>query len=167
MSKIDGPGNGRGKWAQPAVPHRGWQCVNVEDLGEPSQICEMCEVMEIRYVQYMHHPSFPQILGCGLVCAGHMEGDLTGAEGRDKALRSNARKRRDFPKRKTWYLNKNGNPQIKEGRFRITIFTTPAGFWKGVVNDAVKNRSFFTRDRFQSLDEAKRAAFDTLVIAQS
>lgn len=166
MSNIDGPGNGRGKWAQVGVPHKGWTCVNVEDLGEPSQICQMCEVMEIRYVQYMQHPSYPQILGCGLVCAGHMEGNLFRAENRDKALKSNARKRRAFPKRKTWYFNRNGNPQIKEGRFRVTMFKTPAGFWKGVVNDISNNQSYFTRDIFVSLDDAKGAAFDTLVVAQ-
>jgi hypothetical protein len=39
---------GTGKWAQPGVPHRGWTCINVEDLGEPLHTCEMCEVMVVR-----------------------------------------------------------------------------------------------------------------------
>lgn len=25
----------RGKWSQARVAHRGWQCVDIEDLGEP------------------------------------------------------------------------------------------------------------------------------------
>lgn len=166
MSELEGPGSGRGKWAQPGVPHKGWQCINVEDLGEPSQICEMCEVMEIRFVQYMAHPLYPHVLGCGSGCAGHMETNMVAAQQRDKSLKSGARKRRDFPMRKTWRLNRNGNPQIKEGRFRITMFRTPAGFWKGVVYDRVGERTLFTREKFETLDDAKRAAFDTLVVAK-
>jgi hypothetical protein len=43
----------RGKWSQPGVPHKGWVCVDIEDLGEPSLTCEMCESQNIRYVHYM------------------------------------------------------------------------------------------------------------------
>jgi hypothetical protein len=32
-----------GKWAQTGVPHKGWHCVGVEDLGAPEETCEMCE----------------------------------------------------------------------------------------------------------------------------
>lgn len=32
-----------GEWAQCGVPHKGWTCVDIEDLGEPSAVCEMCE----------------------------------------------------------------------------------------------------------------------------
>jgi len=39
-----------GKWSQAGVPHRGWTCVDIDDLGEPSATCEMCETQEIRYV---------------------------------------------------------------------------------------------------------------------
>jgi hypothetical protein len=33
-----------GKWALPGVPHKGWTCASIDDLGEPSHVCEMCEV---------------------------------------------------------------------------------------------------------------------------
>jgi hypothetical protein len=39
-----------GKWSQLGVPHRGWHCVDVEDLGEPSQLCQMCEGVDVRYI---------------------------------------------------------------------------------------------------------------------
>jgi hypothetical protein len=26
----------RGKWSMPSVPHKGWHCVDIEDLGEPN-----------------------------------------------------------------------------------------------------------------------------------
>lgn len=50
---------GRGKWSQRDVPHKGWTCVRVDDLGEPSVTCEMCEFQAIRYVHHMSHPEYP------------------------------------------------------------------------------------------------------------
>lgn len=26
----------RGKWSKAGVPHKGWHCVDIEDLGEPA-----------------------------------------------------------------------------------------------------------------------------------
>ncbi len=54
-----------GKWSQLGVPHRGWTCVLVDDLGDLGSICEMCEVQEIRYVHHMQHPNYPdELAGC-------------------------------------------------------------------------------------------------------
>lgn len=36
----------RGKWSEATVPHKGWSCVGVDDLEEPSQVCEMCESVD-------------------------------------------------------------------------------------------------------------------------
>lgn len=69
-----------GKWIEPGVPHKGWQCTGIEDLGEPAATCEMCEVMPIRYVHTMAHDDYPGELGCGCICAGHMEEDPVGAQ---------------------------------------------------------------------------------------
>ena len=46
-----------GKWAQPGVPHKGWTRVDIEDLGEPSEVCAMREIQEIRYVHHMQPPA--------------------------------------------------------------------------------------------------------------
>lgn len=67
---------GRGKWSQPGLPHRGWHCVDIEDLGEPQVECEMCESQTIRFVHHMEHPDYSQVLEVGCICAGHMEGML-------------------------------------------------------------------------------------------
>jgi hypothetical protein len=56
-----------GKWEIPGVPHRGWTCVDVEDLGAPDAGCEMCEVMEIRYVHYMQRPTYAEELAVGCI----------------------------------------------------------------------------------------------------
>ena len=45
-----------GLWRDPAIPKAGWECIAVNDQGEPSDICEMCQVAEIRYVHVMVHP---------------------------------------------------------------------------------------------------------------
>jgi hypothetical protein len=33
----------RGKWSDPEIPRKGWECIDFEDLDEPSDTCEMCE----------------------------------------------------------------------------------------------------------------------------
>ena len=79
-----GETRGSGKWGRPGVPQKGWTCVGIEDLEEPSAVCEMCETQEIRYVHYMEHSHYPDQLGVGCVCAGHMEEDYEGARRRDR-----------------------------------------------------------------------------------
>jgi hypothetical protein len=64
-----------GKWSEAGVPKKGWSCVGVEDLGEPSQLCEMCESVTIRYVHYMEHDQTTESLAVGCVCAEYMEED--------------------------------------------------------------------------------------------
>lgn len=97
---LEGPSGGFGKWSEAGVPHRGWSCVDIEDLGAPDHICEMCERQEVRYVHHMQHPDYPNVLRCGCICAGHMEEDLARAHRRETTLRSAARRRRTWPDRK-------------------------------------------------------------------
>ena len=47
-----------GKWSEQGVPHKGWRCIDVEDLGEFDSVCEMCDTQEIRYVHYMQHSDY-------------------------------------------------------------------------------------------------------------
>jgi hypothetical protein len=60
-----------GKWSEPGVPHKGWVCLGVDDLG-PGELmtCQMCMVAQIRYVHAMVHDDYPEKLLCGCVCAG-------------------------------------------------------------------------------------------------
>jgi hypothetical protein len=69
------------------MPHTGWTCVSIEDLGEPSETCEMCEHAEIRFVHVMSNPRWPQMLRCGYHCAGRMEEDFIGPAAREAALK--------------------------------------------------------------------------------
>jgi hypothetical protein len=77
---------GTGKWSLSEVPHRGWMCVNAEDLEEDRMICEMCESQEIRYVHHMEHPEYSEVLKVGRTCAARMEEDLVTAKKRETIL---------------------------------------------------------------------------------
>lgn len=71
-----------GKWSIPGVPHKGWTCTSVEDLGAPDETCEVCETRDIRYVHHMQHPDYPESLAVGCICADHMENDYEGPRSR-------------------------------------------------------------------------------------
>lgn len=156
---VDGPG--KGKWSQAGVPHRGWICVNVEDLGAPDTMCEMCERQEIRYVHYMTHPNYPGELACGCICAGYMEEDHEGAKRREAGLRSAARRRRAWPDLVAWKLTEKGNWTIRKYGYRVTVFRK-AEKWSAVVNHAVTGYKRFALKLYDSLYAAKLAAFDAL-----
>ena len=67
-----------GKWSEQGVPHKGWRCIDVEDLGEFDSVCEMCDTQEIRYVHYMQHSDYEDDdantwRGCQINCvSGHV-----------------------------------------------------------------------------------------------
>lgn len=75
----------------------------------PSLRCEMCESQDIRYVHYMAHPSYPEVLGVGCICGGHMEGDLAASRHREAGMKSRSAKRRRWLSR-AWKTSQNGNP---------------------------------------------------------
>jgi len=70
---------GTGKWKKSGVPHKGWQCIHMEDLGDVIGVCEMCEYKSIRYVHHMKHPEYSKTIGAGCRCAGNMEKDYANA----------------------------------------------------------------------------------------
>jgi hypothetical protein len=151
-----------GKWLLPGVPHRGWTCTDVEDLEEPSATCEMCEVMTIRFVHTMEHPDYPKPLGCGCVCAGHMEEDYAAAEAREREMRNRASRRARFPRLRRWHATRNGNEAIEtRDRFRVIIFARD-GSWSGLVEDLDTGAKVFARRRYDNPNAVKLAAFDTM-----
>lgn len=148
----------RGKWSVAGVPHRGWQCVEIEDLGEPEVECEMCESQTIRYVHHMMHADYPHILAVGCVCAGHMEGNLTAAINREASMKSRAAKRKRWTSR-IWKTSANGNPTIKADGFRITVYKRNNG-WGATVAELTTGIVQHARRNYVSANAAKLAAFD-------
>jgi hypothetical protein len=135
--------------------------VDVEDLGEPSATCEMCETQEIRYVHYMEHPSYPTPLGCGCVCAGHMEDNYEGARLREKSLRNSSARRQRWLTR-DWRTSRSGNPFLNADGYNIVVY--PAGHgWGFRVTNRASNDVVPSRLPLPTLDAAKLRAFDAMV----
>ena len=85
-----------GKWSQPGVPHHGWTCIGMEDLGSPSATCEMCESVTIRYVVYDAAPRVSLSARCGMrVCREHGGGLQPTPRLREQTLKTTARKTRE------------------------------------------------------------------------
>ncbi len=75
-------------WKRNDVPHEGWTCEGVIDLGALVGTCRMCGKQIIRYVHVMRHPEYPRTIGAGCVCAGRMEGDPEAARLRENAFKN-------------------------------------------------------------------------------
>lgn len=152
--------NRRGKWSVAGVPHRGWVCVDIEDLGEPSTECEMCEAQTIRYVHYMEHPNYPQVLQVGCVCAGHMEGNVAASREREATMRSRAGKRSRWLTRR-WKSSAKGNPNLKADGFRVTVYPRAAG-WAFTLASETTGEVYHARRNYSDHIAAKLAAFDSI-----
>lgn len=160
---------GTGKWAQAGVPHRGWTCIGIEDLGEPSAICEMCETQEIRFVHYMTHPDCTAEIAAGCICAGRMEENYEGARNREAILRSAAGKKRRWLDRK-WKVSRAGNPYINANGYNVVVFptgtpTTPS--WGFRVTNQETESYVTSRKLLPTEDAAKLRAFDAIVWMQN
>lgn len=154
-----------GKWSRAGVPRKGWVCVGVEDLGDPSEQCEMCETQDIRYVHLMEHPNYPEILSCGCICAGKMEDDYLGAREREADVKNAARRRARWLIRK-WKLSEAGQHYLKTDGFHIVVFQK-AGSWSGKITQLSTGSVTNARKRYSTQDRAKLAAFDGMIWLKS
>lgn len=157
----------RGKWSQPGVPHRGWSCAGIEDLGEPSATCEMCEAVQIRYAHHMEHADYPDLLAVGCVCAEHMEDDYVRPREREAKLKKAVRRRASWAKR-SWNLSPRGTVYLNTEGFNLQVFQVsgkPSGWRIAVVNWGTSHRQE-GRKIYTSSEDAKRAALDALLWAK-
>lgn len=153
-----------GKWKQRGVPHKGWVCESVEDLGSPDQICEMCEVREIRYVHYMSHPDYPDNLGVGSVCAQNMEEDYEAPQERERILRNAASRRARWVSRR-WRVSRSGNDFLNTRGYNIVIYESGARYGFRIKHITTGMTRFSART-YPTIERAKLAAFDGLVLLQ-
>lgn len=142
-------------WKRDDVPHSGWACTGITDLGEPADICEMCGHQIIRYVHHMIHPNY-RPLSAGCICAGKMEGDIEAARKRERELRNRAARKENFQKRK-WKRSKNGNAYLKIKDHLIVLYKLSEGSkWKYAID------SKFRDELYKSRESAIEAAFNAL-----
>lgn len=152
-----------GKWSRSGIPHKGWTCIDIEDLGSPSQICEMCEHQEIRYVHYMQHSEYQETLECGCDCAGKMEENSAAATHRENKMKNRAARRKNWPLLKSWRMSAKGNATIRKDGYRITVFKKPDGSFGAVISNTTSGYEKFARRRYETEEAAKFASFDVLM----
>lgn len=144
-------------WDQLGVPHKGWRCVNVIDMEEAIETCEMCGHENIRYVHYMQNHDYPEELGVGCVCAEKMTGDYVNPKLKEKRLKSRAGRKARWLSRK-WKTSRNGNPYLKVDGVHIVIFVFKHGWKKGKfgykVDDIWGDRAY------ETVEETQLASFD-------
>jgi hypothetical protein len=147
-----------GKWSNPGVPHKGWTCVEIEDLGDRALVCQMCESQEIRFVHYMTHTDYAGELACGCHCAAKMEENPTAAPMRERRLKSRARRKKAWPNLQAWRRSEKGNLTIVKQGFRATVFETATGGYRAVVSKGDFKR--FSRRTFPTEIAAQLASFE-------
>lgn len=147
-----------GKWG--VLPSKGWSCVAIEDLEEPSETCEMCEVATIRYVHLMTHPDYDGELRCGCICAGKMEGDEDRAAARETEFKSREVRRRNWTRRQ-WRTSASGNSFINVNGFNIVVFPRD-DHWAGRIEDRATGEVLFSKRKYLHENAAKLAAFDAM-----
>lgn len=151
-----------GKWAQAGVPHKGWRCVDIEELEQQEHLCEMCEARLVRFVHVMENDRFDGALRVGCVCAGHMEGDIEGARSREASFK-NSRSRRSRWLSRSWRTSAAGNPYLNTNDgFNVVVYRQGAA-WGARVEHRTSGFSRSSRQRHSTADAAKLAAFDAMV----
>lgn len=84
------------RWDKADIPHKGWQYVGMEDLGEdvypgdpiPYEQCEMCGKEKIRYVHLLKHPDYDGEIRVGCDCASKMLCDYVTPQDRERNLKN-------------------------------------------------------------------------------
>lgn len=134
-------------WKRDEVPHSGWSCNGVSDLGAPVGICEMCGYQIIRYAHHMEHPQYRSLIA-GCVCAGRMEGDITRAKQREAEFKNRQARRISFFGRK-WKNSKKGNEYLKIDDHVIVLYhnTKNADHWKYAIDNQFCRNAYATRER--------------------
>ena len=151
-----------GRWSRAGVPHTGWTCVGVEDLGSLAAVCEMCEHQEIRYVHRMSHADYPDEMAVGCVCASRMERDPEMPARRERGLRNTTNRRSRWLQR-AWRISAQGNEYVNTDGMNIAIFRRTGGSWGARLADRVIERKAMFIGPYGSADEAKLAAFDAMI----
>jgi len=144
-------------WKRAEVPHSGWSCEDVIDLGQPVGTCGMCGYQIIRYVHMMRHPNYHRTIGAGCVCAGNMEGDPLESEKREREFKNLQNRRSNFIKRQ-WKKSRKGNLYLKlMGR---TLVLLPDKYREGCWSYSIDGE---ISPYYPSMEEAKLASFDDVI----
>lgn len=143
-------------WKRDDVPHEGWVCTGIIDLGEPVGVCRMCGHQIIRYVHIMKHPDYHRTIGAGCVCAGRMEGNPEAARERENAFKNRQSRRETFI-HSALKKSRNGNEYLKHKGEVVTVL--PDRYKPGQFKSVVRGQYSMS---FPTKEDALAAAFDII-----
>ncbi len=143
-------------WKRNDVPHEGWVCTGIIDLGEPVGTCRMCGHQIIRYVHIMKHPAYYRTIGAGCVCAGRMEGNPDAARERENAFKNRQARRETFL-RMPLKRSRNGHEYLKYKGEIITVLEDK--FKKGQYKTVLRNKYSIS---YPTKEEALADAYDII-----
>lgn len=158
-----------GLWNAPGVPHKGWICTSVEDLEQPSAICQMCLAAEIRYAHCMKHQDYPQKLMVGCICAEHMAEGYDG-KAAEKVVRTRSRRLAAWSAA-NWKESKSGSSIYRKtgDGFVVIVFWNDHSYRRPIRGDygyCIKRNgceeALDVDGDFYTEEEAKREAFASL-----
>jgi len=116
--------------------------------------------MHIRYVHRMSHGSYPDELGCGCICAGHMEENRANAQARERFM-TNVGGRRNNWLTRAWRTSRKGNSFLNTDGCNIVVFESGSGWGYNIEHEETERT--FKRAGFRAQRDAKLAAFDKLI----
>lgn len=145
-------------------PHKGWELVDVIDLGEycysadeiEYESCEFCGHEQIRYVHVISHSEYNRHVRVGCDCAEQLTTDYVNPKARETFLRRKATRRKNFIKHE-WKMSSNGNYTLKYKGKSVTAINRSSGW--GVVFDG-KWVWKFKGKSIPDFDTARLAAFE-------
>lgn len=159
-------------WDKEGIPHKGWTCDEMIDLGEDAEDidfdtrkaefyeqCEMCSQEGIRYIHIMKHPQYNGQLRVGRICAEKMENDYIVPKERERELINRHNRKINFLK-KEWKFNKNNNLVLKYKGKYITIMKSK--YHKDEYGIAYDGNYIwnYKNNKIKDIKTAKLAAFD-------
>jgi hypothetical protein len=160
-------------WDQKDVPHKGWICIEMIDLGEDLEDldaesrqdyyeqCQMCSREGIRYVHVMEHENYSQNLRVGSKCAENMADDYINPKSREKELRNKHNRRRNFLS-KEWSHRSNGNHTIKYKGYHFTIVTSKFNKHEYGVYFLKQKNWIYKGKKISTMHTARLVAFDLM-----
>ena len=129
------------RWDKADIPHKGWEYIGMEDLGEdvylgdpiPYERCEMCGKEKIRYVHLLRHPDYDGEIRVGCDCASKMMCDYVTPQEKERDLKNRVNRKNNFMKREWFFKTDTGNYTLRYKGDQITIVRSKFGPEWGVV----------------------------------
>ena len=156
------------RWSKAEIPHKGWEYIGMEDVGEnvphgeliPYEQCEMCGHERIRYIHLLKHPHYyNKEIRVGCDCASKMTCDYTTPQERERNLKNRINRRKNFMKQEWYRKHETGNYTLRYKGEQITIMKSKFGVGWGVIFRG-KQQWEYHGMRIADFDTARIAAFN-------